>query len=96
MTKRLNGRKIVTANEKHDRKEKVLTADFTEVSLNTEATGHNERIVIRQVLEKEIRSYSRSVERNAKNEAYSAAASDDLIRRGISHALFVLNQKCGV
>ena len=55
-----------------------------------------ERVVIRKVLEREIQSYCKSAERNADNHAFDAAAHDHAIRQGISHALFVLAQECGV
>jgi hypothetical protein len=55
-----------------------------------------ERRVIRQILEREIKSQTRSSERNAANNALEAAYHDDLMRRGLSHALFVLATECGV
>ena len=55
-----------------------------------------ERRVIRQILEREIKSQERSSERNAANNALDAAYQDDLMRRGLSHALFVLAVECGV
>lgn len=73
-----------------------MGTEATEIKSTTAVGGLVDPIVIRQILEREIQSYYRSIERSAKNEAYNAAASDDLIRRGISHALFVLSQECGV
>lgn len=70
----------------------------------TNETGKNpagvqsplERKVIRQILEGEIISHCKSAERHAAINAFDAAAKDDAIRQGISHALFVLAVKCGV
>jgi hypothetical protein len=73
-----------------------MGTETTEIKPTTNEGGLVDLVVIRQILEREIQSYYRSVERSAKTEAYNAAASDDLIRRGISHALFVLSQECGV
>lgn len=55
-----------------------------------------ERIVIRQLLEGEIRSVDKSIERYVKKEAYDAAAHDSARREGIAWALFVLSEKLGV
>lgn len=63
---------------------------------STTASSSLDPIVIRQVLEREIKSYCRSVERLSKRGALTTAGNDELIRQGISHALFVLTQECGV
>lgn len=55
-----------------------------------------DRLVIRQLLEGEIKSLDRSIERHTKAAAMSAAANDDARRGGILWALFVLNQELGV
>lgn len=73
-----------------------MGTEATEIKPTAAEGGLVDPVVIRQILEREIQSYCRSVERSAKNEEYNAAASDDLVRRGISHSLFVLSQECGV
>lgn len=55
-----------------------------------------ERRVIRQLLEGEIKSLDRSIERHMKADALIAAANDDARRGGIIWALFVLGQELGV
>jgi hypothetical protein len=53
-------------------------------------------IVIRQILEAEIKSKCVYTERLAADKAYEAAAMENARREGISWALFVLSQKLGV
>jgi hypothetical protein len=72
-----------------------MSQDETELK-NTASAGQLERSVVRQILEREIKSQARSSERNAANNALEAAYQDDLMRRGLSHALFVLAIECGV
>ena len=69
-----------------------------QVSVKNDAGAQSalDRKVIRQILEREIKSQARSSERNAANNALEAAYQDDLMRRGLSHALFVLANECGV
>ena len=69
---------------------------MTTRSETTQAESPLDRKVIRQILEREIKAQARSSERNASNNALEAAYQDCLMRRGLSHALFVLATECGV
>jgi hypothetical protein len=51
---------------------------------------------VRRILEREIESLRRSSDRLARNGALIAASNDDLKRRGMSHALFVLSKEVGI
>ena len=53
-------------------------------------------MVIRKILEREIASKQKSVDRLLLTEALDAAAREDAVREGLSWALFVLTQECGV
>lgn len=55
-----------------------------------------QRRVIRQLLEDEITSLTKSIDRDVKDELFNAAAHDSARRDGISWALFVLSEKIGV
>lgn len=55
-----------------------------------------EKRIVRQILEREIDSYAKAAKRHAEDGAFDAASMDNMIRQGISHALFVLGVECDV
>ena len=56
----------------------------------------NVAILIRQILEREINSKKKLVERLVRDNALDAAARNNAVREGISWALFVLATECGI
>ena len=51
---------------------------------------------IRNVLEREIKSKTRSVDRLVRIDSLEAAAREDAVREGLSWALFVLENECSI
>lgn len=60
------------------------------------STVRVDAVVIRQILEAEINSKIKSVDRLVKAASLDAAAREDAVREGVSWALFVLAQRLGV
>ena len=67
-----------------------------EMQTNEEESGRVERLIIRQILESEIKSLCKSALRYAENEQLQKASYEDARREGVSWSLFILAQKCGV
>ncbi len=60
------------------------------------STVRVDAVVIRQILEAEIDSKIKAVDRFVKNENLDAAAHENAVREGVSWALFVLAHRLGV